>query len=205
MHGGCVGVLCVPTPLASATVPTQPTQEQRSPLPAAKPLRYWTVCATHWREEQRAAHHVERQGFSYYLPMVYEAIAGGDDERRTLLFPGFIFVKLREGWQSLSSTRGIASLFTYSVDKDSDARLPSRLRTDEVRRLRDMEDDGAVRLLPPLAPGSAAVVREDVGGAYAGICGIVFGTSASGRVSVSLRVMGREFRREFSRSALRVA
>jgi hypothetical protein len=168
-------------------------------------LRYWTVAATRWREESRAAHHVERQGFRFYLPMTYEPIAGGDAERRTLLFPGFIFVRLRAGWESLSSTRGIAHLFMCPLSLDDPDRIPARLRDDEVARLRSMEDaDETVRLLPPLADGSSVLVG-DVGGAYDGISGIVAGTSARGRVAVLLQMLGRQVRREFSRSALRAA
>lgn len=173
-----------------------------------KVLRYWTVAATRWREEQRAAHHVERQGFKFYLPMTYEPVAGsgGDAERRTLLFPGFIFVKLKSDWQDLINTRGIARLFMAKVSTETDEVAPSRMRDDDVARLRSMEDaDGFVRLLPPFDNGSQVVVDEDVGGAYSGISGIVAGTSAAGRVSVLLMLLGRESKREFSRSALRAA
>ena len=35
--------------------------------PRPKELRYWTCAATMYREEQRAAHHVEKLGFDYYF------------------------------------------------------------------------------------------------------------------------------------------
>ena len=36
--------------------------------PRPREFRYWTVAATMYREEQRAAHHVEKLGFDYYCP-----------------------------------------------------------------------------------------------------------------------------------------
>jgi|ERR1700722_16524124 transcription termination factor NusG len=86
--------------------------------PRPREFRYWTVAATMYREEQRAAHHVEKLGFDYYLPLTYVPTIGGDEERRTLLFPGFIFIRLGDGWEALSSARGIKRLLLSPAPRE---------------------------------------------------------------------------------------
>lgn len=178
--------------------------EEQSLPASAKSLRYWTVAETRWREERRAAHHVERLGLKFLLPEIYEPTSGGDDEKRTLLFPGFILFKLRSGWEALSSARGISRILMMPLDDET--MVPARVRSEEIARIRSLEDEcGVVRLSPRLCDGARVIVDESVGGAYDGVEGIVAGTSARGRVRVLLAMLGRQFSREFSESALRLA
>jgi transcriptional antiterminator RfaH len=171
-----------------------------------KALRYWTVARTNWREEQRAAHHVERQGFEFYLPQMYEPRRGGDEEKRTLFFPGHIFIRLMDGWERLCNTRGIQKLFMVPPSYDRpDEFVPARLRDEEVSYLKSLQDENEVCRLPPIPDGTLVRVKPGTGGAYDGITGIVAGTTARGRVEILLRILGRDFKREFSRSALQAA
>lgn len=156
-----------------------------------KQRHIWTAATTRWREEQRAAANLERQGFVYYLPIISEwrlsRKTREDISVRTLLFPGYIFVRLREGWQSISSTRGIARLFLQDE-------RPIPVCSREIERLRRMEDeDGVVCLLPRLRVGDAVVIG-DGGRGFAGLAGIVQGMSARDRCRVLLDhlVLGRK-------------
>jgi hypothetical protein len=182
---------------------------------------YWSVAQCCWREERRAAHHVEKLGLDYYLPLTYVPDNAGDDERRTLLFPGFIFVKLRDGWQALCSgtVRGVRRLLMVPAELSGRVqavsnlgaqavpeRVPAQVRGDEIRRLRGLEDEcGVVRLRPRLRDGMPVVVES--GGAYEGLEGLVEGMPAAGRVRVLFKklLLGRVVSREFSESALRAA
>src|ERR1700690_1023760 len=102
--------------------------------------RYWTAAKTKRGEENRAACHVERQGFKFYLPLTYEPTKSGLSERRTFLFPGFIFVKLKAGWPVLSSTRGISALMM-------NCNMPAHVRESEIAWLMSLENEkGVVRL-----------------------------------------------------------
>jgi hypothetical protein len=112
--------------------------------PRPMEFRYWTCAATMYREEQRAAHHIEKPGFDYYLPLTYVPTIGGDGERRTLPFPGFIFIRLGDGWESLSSARGIKSPASHADPAPARSNLavsdsvtvPSHVRTGEIQRLK---------------------------------------------------------------------
>lgn len=154
-------------------------------------MRYWTAAATRNSQEQRAAHHVERQGFQFYLPQILSR--RGMRERRELLFPGYIFVRIAEGWEALASTRGISRLFMCG---DRPAPMPSS----EIDSLRSREDDSGFIRLHPRLPDGAKVVLKD--GAWAGMFGILEETTASDRCRVLLSVLGRSVRGEFDRSII---
>lgn len=162
---------------------------------SAKPLRYWTAARTHYREELRAAHHVERQQFEWYLPYTYELRDAGRTEARTLMFPGFIFIRLRPAWQALASTRGIARLML-------NCGMPSHILNAEIAWLRRSEDrHGVVRLTVPPRRGDHVRATQ---GVCNGFIGLVRDTTADGRLKVLFEVLGRKVTTEYSPGALEV-
>lgn len=119
-------------------------------------------------------------------------------ERRELLFPGYIFIKIKKGWQSLVSTRGISRLFLCES-------RPSRVPDAEINYFKKLEDDrGSVQLDPPLLDGSY-VYGNEYSGSFCGVRGVVRGTAARNRVRVLLELLGRSVEVELDRRVLSTA
>ena len=159
-------------------------------------MSYWTALVARYSQEQRAAHHVERQGFEFYLPQMLALSASGRD-RRELLFPGYIFVRvnLRRQWRVLAGTRGVARMLLCGE-------LPTRVPDEDVEAFRRLEDErGFVQLLPPLRDGDVVVAGSGSGG-YEGVRGVVQGMTARDRVKVLLTILGRAVSVELDRRAL---
>ena len=149
---------------------------------AARSLNHWALASTKFCEEERAASHVERQGFEYWLPRMVEWTARGA-ERRVLMFPGYLFFKVRVGWQAVCSTKGVASVFTCEDQ-------PVRVRDDEFEYLRSLEDERGLVVLPARF-GDGEMVRV-AKGAYCGIVGMVQGVPVLGRLSIMWSMFGKE-------------
>jgi transcriptional antiterminator RfaH len=146
--------------------------------------KFWTAAATRLSQERRAAHHLERQNWNYYLPeILVPRVRGG--ERPEILFPGYIFIEIdaRRDWAPLASTRGISRLF---LQGDIIVPMPSA----EILALREREEGGYVRLAPRFIEGDEIVIggEEDC---RAGFTGIYQGQLSSGRCRVLLTVMGK--------------
>src|SRR5262245_42105705 len=65
---------------------------------------YWAVAATKPRQEIKAQYHLKRQGFETLLPRFLER------QKIGLLFPGYIFIAIRDHWYSILSTFGVLHL-----------------------------------------------------------------------------------------------
>lgn len=150
---------------------------------------YWTAAVTRRTQEQRAAHHVERQGFEFYLPRIEVS-----DGRRTLMFPGYIFILVRASWHCLASTRGIARLF-FCDD------APVRMRDGEIESLMSSEVDDVVRPPPKFLPGDF-VVDNRSSSAFFGVGGVYSGMASSGRCEVLFSLLSRQVRVEVSEASL---
>jgi transcriptional antiterminator RfaH len=162
---------------------------------ARRTINYWTAAITRWSQEQRAAHHVERQGFQFHLP-VTQVLSPKGTPRTELLFPGYIFVKIKRGWETLSSTRGISRLFMC------DGR-PTRIPDHVMKALRQREDeDGIIRIAPELVVGERVRVKT---GAFEHCLGKVCALPARMRVSVLLDLLGRQVQTELDRRVVEAA
>ena len=162
---------------------------------ARRTINYWTAATTRWSQEQRAAHHVERQGFQHHLPLTQVLTTRGS-LRTELLFPGYIFIRIKRGWESLASTRGISHLFMC------DGR-PTRIPDHVMSELRAREDEsGVVQLLPDVDVGD--VVRA-TSGVWRNCVGRVSSLSARMRVSVLLSILGRQVEVELDRRVVETA
>lgn len=160
-------------------------------------MRYWTALVTRRGEERRAASHVERQDFQFYLPqMAVASRAFADKFRGEIMFPGYLFVRLREGWHALASTRGVARMML----RDG---VPVRVPNCELSRLRELEDDrGLVHLPERFRFGDAVRVAAEGGGALAGLTGVYRGMTPRDRCVVLLRILGKSVTAEVDAGSL---
>ena len=156
---------------------------------------YWALAITRFQQEERAASHVEKQGFTYWLPrMAMFTLRGA--ERRSWMFSGYLFFQVRAGWEAVCSTKGIASVFLCDG-------LPSRVRQDEFEYLRGLEDDRGLVVLPPRFNDGDSV--RVVKGSYSGVVGMVQGMSVAGRLSVLWSMFGKEVTLNVNESSLEIA
>jgi transcription antitermination factor NusG len=151
-------------------------------------INYWGCVRTKPRQEARAAGNVEAQGFSFYRPVMW--VPFGNRLRRETMFRGYLFVRMREGWQALASTRGVARVMMAGE-------RPSRVPDREIAFLRNLEDNDGVVVLPPsFAVGSR--VRLKGGQRFLrGRVGIVQ-TLERHRCKVLLSILGRETVKEMA-------
>lgn len=75
----------------------------------------WYVVQTHARAERKAAFHLERQGFTVYLPQYLKRWrhARKTEMRRAPLFPRYLFVTMdmaQARWRAIRSTIGVSAL-----------------------------------------------------------------------------------------------
>jgi transcription antitermination factor NusG len=134
-------------------------------------------------------------GFAFWLPRMAEFSSRGV-ERRVLMFPGYLFYRVRRGWQSLASARGIASLMTCE-DR------PARVREDELEYLQSLEDErGLVTLPHRFGDGDAVRITQ---GTYQGVRCAVRGVPTAGRYRVLWSMLGSEVEAEVAESSLAIA
>lgn len=144
---------------------------------------YWSLARTKRGEEERAAHHVERQEFRYWLPRLLEYSDKGR-ARRVLMFPGYIFVVVRRNWHSLCNTRGISSVVM------SKAETPARIRDEEIDYLQALENEEGLVVLPlKIRAGDEVKIIK---GPYTGVRGIIQGEPAAGRCKVLWTMFGKD-------------
>ncbi len=158
---------------------------------------YWTAAKTKRRQEQRASKNIDAQGFQYYLPEISSFTSRGTNKRE-LLFPGYVFVKICLGWESLLSTRGITRLF---LRDGKPVRIPER-EIDYFKKLED--EEGFVQLDPPLRSGTV-IYANTYAGVFHGVRGIVSGMVSASRVRVLLEMLGREVEIEIDRRIISIA
>jgi transcription antitermination factor NusG len=152
-------------------------------------------------EEYRAAHHVERYGFSYYLPVTYFSDKSGKLRIKRVLFPRYIFILLQAGWECLMRAPGIHRIFMLDEKP-----IPVPMR--DIKTLMAMEDkDGIIKVQDPraLRPGVSAVIHSNnEKNAFTGKTCRVLVLRESGNCEVALNIMGRDVRTVLPQAALSV-
>lgn len=116
-------------------------------------------------------------------------------DRRELVFPGYIFVRVKAGWQVLASTRGIARLF---LCRDVPTRVPDK----EIDLIRGMEDERGFVRLRTFPVGTDVLVSA---GSYEGLRGVVSGMVARDRCRVLGKLLGRDVEVVLDRRVLETA
>lgn len=152
----------------------------------------WYVVQTHPNAEAKAASHLERQGFSVYLPRYLKRRRHARKVQtvQAALFPRYLFVSIdlqSQRWRSIQSTIGVSRLVT-----NGDA--PAAVPTPVISGLKDREDERgfiAMAQEPAFAPGDKIRI---LGGAFAEALGLFEGASDRDRVAILLDLLGRKVR-----------
>ena len=154
--------------------------------------RLWYVVHTQPNLESRADSNLRRQDFETYLP-VYQR--SRRHARRTEivtrpLFPRYLFVSMDpalDRWRSIQSTFGVSALVLAG---DTPLALPQGV----VEEIRARESgDGFVTLGLPAGVGPGSAVRL-IDGIFADTQGVLERIADQHRVSVLLKLLGRDVR-----------
>jgi len=153
--------------------------------------RRWYVVQTHPCAERRAMAHLERQGFTTYLPRYRKRRrhARRVETVEAPLFPRYLFVSIdlaTQRWRSIHSTIGVSHLVCNGGD-------PAPLPDAVIDQLRAGERDGCVQLpvRPPFKPGESVRILD---GAFTSCLGLYDGMKDGERIAVLLDLLGRKVR-----------
>lgn len=152
----------------------------------------WYVVQTHAHAEAKAASHLERQGYSTYLPRYLKRRrhARRVEIVPAPLFPRYLFVAidvLTQRWRSIQSTIGVSQLVCRG---DEPAMLPAAV-IDELQGRHNAAGFVELDLRPRFAPGEKVRVVE---GAFAACLGLFEGMADRERVAILLDLLGRKVR-----------
>ena len=150
----------------------------------------WFAVYTKPRQERIALDNLERQGFSWFLPMAINPYQRRSAKmlRVEPLFPRYLFLNVIPDQQSLGpvrSTRGVATLVRFGMEL---ARLPEVV----IRAVNSRCDPetGLVKLDPvPVAPGDKVKVFD---GPLAGLEGIFKERKGEKRALLLAKLLGTE-------------
>lgn len=149
----------------------------------------WYAVFTKPRQEDLARTHLERQGFTAYLPKLRQPRhrRGRWVEVEEPLFPRYLFVALRLGIHDISpirSTQGVTGLVRFGPEP---ALVPRRL----VEDLMGAEDRARGCHIPRRALFQQGDPVTIVSGPFAGTQAIFAEPSGEGRVILLLDLLGR--------------
>lgn len=152
----------------------------------------WFVIQTKSNREAKAAYHLERQGFKFYLPRYLKrrSHARKIEIVPAPLFPGYMFVAVdlaTQRWRAIQSTVGVLRLVTNGNE-------PAPVPTEIIRAIREREDDkGFVSLdrTPAFRRGDKVRI---LAGAFMDLAGLFDGLADRERVAILLDLLGRKVR-----------
>lgn len=152
----------------------------------------WYVVQTHPHAEAKAAAHLERQGYSIYLPRYLKRRrhARRIEIVPAPLFPSYLFVTidmLTQRWYSIRSTIGVSRLVCRGEE-------PAVLPTAAIHQLQSRHNDAGfvqLDLRPKFTPGDKIRI---VAGAFAECFGLYEGMADRERVAVLMDLLGRKVR-----------
>lgn len=163
----------------------------------------WYATYTQPHAEDKALDHLQRQGYSVYLPRYRRWVRHA--RRRTLvsrpLFPRYLFVgldRLTQLWRPIRSTVGVVGLVSRAEE-------PVAVAPDIIELLRRREDEGAFDVVSPLQRlrlGDAVRVTE---GPFADLVGRLVGLADHERIHILLELLGRTVRAEVAATAVETA
>ncbi len=148
----------------------------------------WYLIHTKPRQERTALDHLERQGYSCYLPLLpcEQRRAGGIVVAQEALFPRYLFIALEQSaeaksWGPIRSTRGVSRLVSFGAQPARvDTRLVEALRQREAARQND-----PVRLF---ASGDRVGFSD---GAFAGLEAVYQNPDGESRALVLIELLSR--------------
>lgn len=155
-------------------------------------MHNWYLLYTKPREESRALKNLRNQGFEVFLPFFksLRLSRGQQVEHTEPLFPRYLFISLSDtlsNWSVIRSTRGISDFVRFST---LPAEVPENLVTDLKNQV-NAEDiiDTTVTRNAVFSPGDPV---EICAGSFVGWNAIVKEQDANHRVSLLIRMLGRE-------------
>jgi len=160
----------------------------------------WYVVHTHAGAELHARRHLERQGFSCYLPQYLKRRrhARRVDWVSAPLFPRYAFVSLdiaEQRWQAIQSTVGVR----YLICGD---RKPLPVPDQIIDELRERETEKGLIDLARQSPFRSGERVQVTQGALIDQIGIFECSSGAERAIVLLRLLGRDLRVTVPQTAL---
>ena len=148
----------------------------------------WYLVFTKVKAERKAQEHLNRQGYSIYLPMTQKKIRRNGKYIYTTepFFPRYMFIKLNtdtDNWSPIRSTIGVACIVRFGG-------VPAIVPEGLIDALRIEED--AIGLQPvvekKLSAGEKITVIDGPFAGYQGICQQIKGSE---RVAILLDIVGR--------------
>jgi transcriptional antiterminator RfaH len=109
-------------------------------------MKYWYLIYTKPKSEQTAKEHLERQGYSIYLPMavVRRKRRGRSVSVIEAMFPRYLFIQLSEqtdDWGPIRSTIGVSTLVRFG-------QIPVKIPNTLISSLCEREDSDGIQILP---------------------------------------------------------
>jgi transcriptional antiterminator RfaH len=151
----------------------------------------WYVVHTQPNSESRALNHLERQGFTTYLPRYRKRRRHARRVETVVapLFPRYLFVAVDmavQRWRSIYSTVGVSRLIGAGDE-------PTPIADDLIADLKQREADGIIQLQqrPQYRPGERLRVLD---GAFVECHGLFDGMTDGERVRILLDLLGRKVR-----------
>ena len=145
----------------------------------------WFVVRTKARQELRAIHHLEEQGFKVYCPQIPKYNGLKEVVGRQVLFPGYCFAQSGElSIASIRSTPGVIGLVSFGLQGTPATVTPAVLEAIHVvetfhcEKVSSLKVGGAVRL---------------IGGPFKGFKGL-YSKRSKDRVEVLLTLLGQQQR-----------
>lgn len=163
-------------------------------------MTYWCAAQTHSNAEDRALHHLMRQGFDVLLPkhLKRRSHARKVEWVPRPLFPGYLFIKVDPDnmpWRAIRSTIGILDVIRFG---DRPATVPDDVISEINAR---QDENGLVKMSdgPSFKPGERVRILR---GALGEFEALFEGTDDRNRVTVLLSILGRQVRARVHRDAV---
>jgi transcriptional antiterminator RfaH len=165
------------------------------------PNKRWYVAHTKPGQERMAEGHLQRQGFTVYLPLREKKrrVAKRSVVIAAPLFPGYLFVELDlsvDRWRSVNGTFGVAYL-VGAGDRPSAAPIGV---VDAIRAREDANGVVPIHEPSPYTPGQAVTITQ---GPLAAQTGFFKCDNDNDRVTVLLGLLGREMEFKLPGDAIR--
>jgi transcription antitermination factor NusG len=150
-------------------------------------IGYWTVAQTEPMREAVAVSHLERAGYTTYLPRIKST------KRVVPLFPTYAFVRITDHWYSAMATIGVIRLLL-------DADRPARVGDEVIHKIKAQERGGLVKLAAPRPRFIQGDKVRIVRGNFLGHLGIYDGMTGKERERILLDLLGRKVQVELPRT-----
>ena len=155
---------------------------------------HWLTIHTHPHAERRAEAHLQRQGFTTYLPRILKARRHARREDTVIgpFFPRYLFVGVEKAnnqrWHSINSTIGVSRLVTAGNE-------PCWVDAGIIQELKSRESaDGFINIAPAIAQLPPGAPVRVVSGAFEHCHGLFEAIRAEDRVAILLELLGRSVR-----------